>query len=129
MGLIILVAEDHEPSRNLLRRRFERLGHTVLEAIDGAEAVAATLNARPDIVVMDLSLPNMDGLEAWRAISEMSEAPPPAIALTAATIKDLEALCGELGFSAYFTKPCTFNELAATVDNLVASRQVRAVAG
>lgn len=128
MGLLILVAEDHEPSRSMLRKRFERLGHAVLEAADGAEAVAVTLNQRPDIVLMDLSLPKIDGVEAWRTIREMSDAAPLAIALTAAKIADLEALCGELGFSAYFTKPCSFRDLAAAIDELMASKNTRALA-
>lgn len=128
MSLLILVVEDHEPSRTVVRKRFERLGHSVLEARDGAEAVAMTLNQRPDIVLMDLSLPKLDGVEAWRAICEMSEAPPLAIVLTAATIGDLRAHCIELGFSAYFTKPCSFNALVATIDDLIGSRHQRALA-
>lgn len=119
MTVSILLVEDHEPSRAMLAERLRRSGFEVWTAVDGRHGVAATLERRPDIILMDLSLPSLDGVEAWRTICEMCDDPPPAIAMTACTIQDVQHLCVELGFSAYFTKPCVFADLVSEINRLV----------
>lgn len=124
MTMTILVVEDHEPSRSLLLTRLQRRGYPVIEASDGAQAVALTLEHAPDLIVMDLSLPVMDGIEAWRTICELAHAPPPAIALTATTIQDVRLACSELGFAAYITKPCDFAALIAEIERFTPQRAI-----
>lgn len=119
MSVSILLVEDHEPSRTMLSERLRRRGFEIFTAIDGRHAVAAALEHRPDIILMDLSLPALDGVEAWRIICDMCDDPPPAIAMTACTIQDVRNLCAELGFSAYVTKPCAFAELVSHIDQLL----------
>jgi CheY-like chemotaxis protein len=124
MTITILVAEDHEPSRMLLLTRLQRRGYRIIEAADGAQAVALTVEQTPDLIVMDLSLPVMDGIEAWRTICELMPTPPPAIALTATTIQDVRLACSELGFADYITKPCDFAALVAAIERLALQRAV-----
>lgn len=116
MGASILIVDDLEDHRALLARRLERLGFQIREAVDGADAVAITMNARPDVIIMDLSMPEMDGLEAWRMLQDMCDDPPPVIALTATRIRDVELACIEHGFSAFLEKPCATADLAAAIN-------------
>jgi CheY-like chemotaxis protein len=69
-GLNVLVADDHDDTRLLLRLRLEQLGYRVVEAADGEEAIEAAWRECPDIILMDLSLPKLDGLAATRRIRE-----------------------------------------------------------
>ena len=119
MSVSVLLVEDHEPSRAMLSERLRLRGFEDWTPIDGRHAVAAALEHRPDIILMDLSLPSLDGVEAWRTICDMCDEPPPAIAMTACTIQDVQSMCAELGFSAYVTKPCVFSELVSEINRLV----------
>lgn len=114
----ILIAEDDEPNRALLARRLKGAGYDVIVATDGADAVAKCLDFKPDLVLMDLSMPEMDGIDAWRAMLEMMETPPPVIALTGAQIRDLRLTCAELGFAAYIEKPYDFSNLLKRIEAL-----------
>lgn len=127
MPLTILVVEDHEVNRAMLCLRMRRLGHEVFEACNGAEAVAMAQQGALDLIIMDLSMPVMDGIEAWRMISELVDAPPPAIALTAITIRDVRLTCHDIGFSAYLTKPVDFAALVATIDRLTGAARALAM--
>ncbi|MBL8537492.1 MAG: response regulator [Hyphomonadaceae bacterium] len=120
MPATILVAEDHEPSRALLLTRLKKHGYHVISATNGAEAVSLTLENAPQLILMDLSLPVMDGIEAWCTIQEMTDHPPPAIALTAACIQEVRLTCEEIGFSAFLTKPCAFAALIAEIERALA---------
>jgi CheY-like chemotaxis protein len=114
----ILVAEDDEPSRTLIARRLTGAGYDVITATDGADAVAKCLNFRPDILLMDLSMPELDGVDAWRTLLEMMETPPPVVAVTGARIRDVQITCSELGFAAYIQKPYAFDELLKVIADL-----------
>ena len=114
----ILIAEDDEPNRALLARRLKNAGYDVIAAADGADAVTKCLDFKPDLVLMDLSMPEMDGVDAWRAMLEMVETPPPVIALTGAHISDLRVTCAELGFAAYIEKPYDFADLLKHIEAL-----------
>jgi CheY-like chemotaxis protein len=116
----ILLVEDNETNRDMLRRRLERKGYDVIVAIEGAEGVARTQADRPDIVLMDLNLPVLDGWEATRQIKANPQTQMiPVIALTANALtgdreKALAAGCDE-----YDTKPVDFNRLLGKIDALV----------
>jgi len=119
----VLVVDDLEENRALLARRLERVGFQVREAISGADAVACAIGERPDLIIMDISMPEIDGIEAWRILQEMCPNPPPIIALTAVCVRDLELTCLELGFSAYLQKPCDMALLKREIDTCLSLRE------
>ncbi|MGH7460685.1 MAG: response regulator [Pseudomonas sp.] len=81
---IILVAEDHRESREALRVLFEAFGYQVVEAANGRDAVAVALQTRPNLILMDVMMPEMDGCEATRTLRQMAETENiPIIAVTA----------------------------------------------
>ncbi|MEQ1618454.1 MAG: response regulator [Terricaulis sp.] len=127
MPLTILVVEDHAVNREMICLRLRRVGYRVNEARDGAQAVAMVQQDPPDIIIMDLSMPVMDGVEAWRMIKELVDAPPPVIALTAVAIRDMELTCSDLGFGAYLTKPVNFSALRAAIQSLTGAERAIAV--
>src|SRR3954463_4387973 len=80
----ILLVEDNELNRDMLSRRLSRRGHQVVEATDGEAALALAASERPDLILMDMSLPVLDGWEATRRLKAVPATRPiPAIALTA----------------------------------------------
>ena len=101
----MLVAEDSAAVRAVLVDLLTRDGFAVLEAADGAEAVAAVLASRPDVVLMDLAMPGMDGIEAARAIKgDERTREVPLIALTGHSSRSIEA--SRSGFERILVKPC-----------------------
>ena len=119
MGKILLV-EDNEMNRDMLSRRLVRAGHEVLIAEDGARGVAMAMSGSPDLILMDMSLPVLDGWEATRRIKATAELSKiPIIALTAhamATDRDkaLKAGCDE-----YDTKPIELERLLGKIRTLL----------
>ena len=116
MPITILVVDAIEADRSMLCRALKREGYDVIVAANGAEAVALTQEWRPEIMVTDLSMPHMDGIEAWRMISELIPDPPIAIVLTGLTIRDIRLICDEIGFHAFLPKPADFPRLLATIE-------------
>ena len=105
-NLTVLVVEDDDDSRYLMRLELERLGYLVSEAENGVKGVEIALREHPDIILMDLTLPEMGGLEATtriRSDPEMSEVP--IIAVTAHQESDFREEAKASGFNAYVTKP------------------------
>ena len=105
-NLTVLIVEDSEDSRYFMRLELEQLGYLVTEAEDGAKAVEIALRERPDVILMDLTLPVMDGLAATAMIrnnEQMSKAL--IIAITAHQQTELRAQAKASGFDAYVTKP------------------------
>lgn len=105
-NLTVLIVEDVDDSRYFMRLELEQMGYLVIEAEDGAKAVEIALRERPDIILMDLTLPVMDGLAATAIIrnnEQMREVP--IIAVTAHQESDLRAEAKASGFNAYVTKP------------------------
>ena len=102
----ILYVEDNEDNIFMLKNRLTRAGHTVLVAVDGAQGVAMALSERPDIILMDLSLPVLDG---WQATRQIKVAPDtnhiPVIALTANTMAGDREKALAAGCDDYDTKP------------------------
>jgi two-component system, cell cycle response regulator DivK len=108
----VLVAEDHDDTRFMLKVLLERKGYRVVEAGDGLEAVEAARRERPDIVLMDVSLPSLDGLAATRLMREretLRAVPVVAVSGHAAERDQTEALAA--GCSADHTQPIDFDRL------------------
>jgi PAS domain S-box-containing protein len=120
--LRVLVAEDNAINQLLMRRLIEKVGHDVLVAGDGREAVAM-LEAQPfDVVFMDVQMPELDGMAATAEIRRREAITGavrlPVIALTAAAMKGDRERCLDSGMDGYLTKPVNIRELAALLDRL-----------
>ena len=102
----ILLVEDNEMNRDMLSRRLERRGYEVVIATDGLAGVEAALSAKPDLVLMDMSLPLIDGWEATRRIrNNPATATIPIIALTAHAMAGDRQKALDAGCNDYDTKP------------------------
>lgn len=111
---MLLVVEDFEDSRFMLRRLLEIAGYRVVEASDGEQAVELAVQKRPALILMDLSLPKLDGLAATRKIRQhqtMGKVPIVAVSAHDAPESRIEAL--EAGCDEYVTKPIDFDNLNA----------------
>ena len=102
----ILLVEDNEMNRDMLSRRLERRGYQIAIAVDGAEGVAMATSENPDLILLDMSLPVLDGWEAARQLkaSDTTKAIP-IIALTAHAMSGDRERALEAGFNGYITKP------------------------
>lgn len=108
----ILLVEDYEGFRFSLRQLLELEGYQVLEAVDGESAVAQAEQSAPDLILMDLSLPGIDGLEATRRIRQIEQLKKvPIVALSAHDTQDMQADVDAAGFSGYLSKPVDFDQL------------------
>ena len=119
-SLRVLVAEDNRVNQLVIRRLLERLDHTVVLCGDGRAAVAAVEAARPDLVLMDVQMPEMDGFAATAAIRAREAAQPggrrlPIVALTAFAMKGDRERCLAAGMDDYLTKPIRRDQLAAVL--------------
>lgn len=116
----ILLVEDNEMNRDMLGRRLQRRGYKVLIAVDGAEGVAMAQANAPDLILMDMSLPVMDGWEATRRLKAAPETQTiPIIALTAHALSGDREKAIEAGCDDYDTKPIEFNRLLAKMETLL----------
>ena len=115
----ILYVEDNEDNVFMLKNRLTRAGHTVVIATDGAQGVAMALSERPDIILMDLSLPVLDG---WQATRQIKAAPGtkhiPVIALTANAMAGDREKALAAGCDDYDTKPVELPRLLAKIKSL-----------
>jgi CheY-like chemotaxis protein len=117
----ILIVEDNEMNRDLLTRRLVKKGYDVTVALDGLEGVAAAASQRPDLILMDVGLPGIDGHEATRRIRAQPDlARIPIIALTAHAMSDDRAKAIEAGCDDYDTKPVDLPRLLGKVEALLA---------
>ncbi len=108
----ILLVEDNEMNRDMLSRRLERRGFHVLLAADGAEGVATAQSEKPDLILMDMSLPVMDGWTATRLLkADPQTCSIPVIGLTAHAMAGDREECLEAGCDDYDTKPVEFQRL------------------
>ncbi|MFN3730344.1 MAG: response regulator [Fimbriimonadaceae bacterium] len=116
----ILLVEDNEDNRDMLSRRLERRGHEVIIAVNGLEGVEKATAERPDIVLMDISLPEIDGYEATRRIrSDEAIARTPIIALTAHAMAGDRERAIEAGCDDYDTKPIELPRLLQKIETLI----------
>ena len=116
----VLVADDKPSSRELIRTVLEHGGYEVLEAADGAEAVELALAAEPDLVLLDLSMPVLDGFAAVNQLrADARFAATPVVALTASAMDgDCERALAA-GFSGYLSKPLRLADLRGEVKRLI----------
>ncbi|HVF92544.1 MAG TPA: response regulator [Blastocatellia bacterium] len=111
-GKRVLLVEDFEDSRFSLSRLLEFEGYEVLEAEDGAQAIDLAINNKPDLILMDLSLPVIDGLSATKQIRQHeSMTSIPIIALSAHDLLDFQIKARDAGCTDYVTKPVDFSAL------------------
>ena len=116
----ILLVEDNELNRDMLSRRLARKGYEVVLAEDGAKGVAAAAAERPDLVLMDMSLPVLDGWEATRRLKAAPETRPiPVIALTAHAMSSDREKALEAGCDDYDTKPVELPRLLEKIERLL----------
>lgn len=113
----ILLVEDNEMNLDMLSRRLEKRGHQVLVAMDGARGVELAHAEQPHLILMDMSLPVMDGWEATRRIKSNGDTNHiPIIALTAHAIAGDRERCLEAGCDEYENKPVKFPQLIAKIN-------------
>jgi CheY-like chemotaxis protein len=116
----ILLVEDNEMNRDMLSRRLERNGFTVAVAVDGAEAIERALADPPDLVLMDLSLPVVDGWEATRRLKDDTRTRAiPVIALTAHAMESDRTRAREAGCDDFDTKPVELARLLEKIARLL----------
>ena len=109
---VIVVVEDDDDSRAMMKTLLGMKGYAVVEARDGLEAVAAVEQSRPHLILMDLTLPQMDGLDAARAMRNRAHLRDvPIIALSGHAAADYEAAAFAAGYTGYLTKPLDFDLL------------------
>lgn len=104
-GKLILVTDDNEINRLLASTILQAYGAEILEAINGLEAIEKVMNCDPDLILMDIQMPLMDGMEAIKEIRRRLTKKTPAIALTALALKGDNQKCLEAGFDDYLSKP------------------------
>ena len=116
MNKRILVVEDTEDNRRILRDLLTNAGFDVIEATDGERGVAAAREERPDLILMDIQLPVIDGYEATRRIKAMPEFKSiPIIVVTSYALSGDEGKAREAGCDAYVTKPYSPRALLAKI--------------
>jgi CheY-like chemotaxis protein len=119
----ILLVEDNEMNRDMLSRRLSRRGFEVLLAENGQSGVELTISERPDLILMDMSLPVMDGWEATRRIkADPATAGIPIIALSAHAMASDRETALQAGCDDYDSKPVDLSRLVQKIEQLLAAR-------
>jgi CheY-like chemotaxis protein len=116
----ILLVEDNELNRDMLSRRLERRGYEVVIAVDGEEGLRLAAETKPDLVLMDMSLPVLDGWEATRRLKTSAETKHlPVLGLTAHAMPSDREKVLEAGCDEYETKPIELPRLLAKIESLL----------
>ena len=116
----ILLVEDNEMNRDMLARRLQRKGFQIIAAVDGAQGVTMAQTHAPDLILMDMSLPGLDGWEATRQIKAAVETRSiPIIALTAHALSSDREKAIEAGCDDYDIKPIEFPRLLGKIEALL----------
>ena len=116
----VLIAEDSRDTRHMLKRALELKGYRVLEARNGLEAVDLALNLRPNLLIVDLNMPELDGLETIKNVRKRNSPvdPVPIVAITAFDVYGMEQAAIEAGCNEYMSKPFDLDELDKKLKNL-----------
>jgi len=126
LGVTIMVVDDNEPSRDALSRRLERRGYRILTAVDGQQAVATGQAALPELILMDLGLPGIDGWEATRQLkADSATRHIPIIVLSAHAMTNDRDLALAAGADDFDTKPVRFEQLLGKIETLLKGAHVR----
>jgi two-component system, cell cycle response regulator DivK len=121
----ILLVEDNEMNRDMLSRRLERHGYSVITASDGEQGHKMGVSEAPDLILMDIGLPDMDGWEVTRLLKLDEQARRiPIIALTAHALVTDREKAFEAGCDDYDTKPVDFVRLNEKIKKLIAEKRV-----
>ena len=120
----ILLVEDNEMNRDMLSRRLQRRGYEVIIAVDGQEGITMAQSESPDLILMDMSLPVIDGWEATRALKAADATNRiPVIALTAHAMSTDRDKAMEAGCDDYDTKPIELSRLLEKMESLLGGVQ------
>ncbi len=120
----ILIVEDNPLNMRLMRMTLRRKGYTLIEASNGEEALDKAVKEKPDLIIMDMQLPTISGVEATqrlRKIPELSRIP--VIAVTAYAMKGDQEKFIEAGCDAYLSKPINTRELPGFIENMLKQRK------
>jgi len=137
-SLRVLVAEDNPVNRLLATRLLQKLGHTVGSATNGREAVEHVRCDTPDLILMDVQMPEMDGFEATAAIRARESSLTakgraarriPIVALTAHALQGYREQCLDAGMDDYLTKPIKLDDLARTIERVMATASAATTVG
>ncbi len=124
MKIKVLLVEDSKTSVAIMQRELDLLGCECVVAGDGKEAVKKAGDERPDLVLMDMTLPKMDGIQATQEIRKIPESQTiPIIALTARAMPGDREKCLEAGCDDYLVKPISHRELAPRIEKLLQSKK------
>lgn len=119
----VLIIEDNEENRDALSRRLQRRGFEVLTAVDGRAGVKTATDELPDIILMDMNMPELDGWEATRQIkANPSTQQLPVIGLTAHAMTGDRERAIEAGCADYHTKPVEFPRLLSQIETILQNR-------
>jgi len=117
---LVLIVEDNEKNMKLARDILRAKGYETLEAVTGEEGVKLAKEKKPDLVLMDIQLPGINGIEAFKQLrADAKTAPIPVIALTASVAPTDRRQITAAGFDAFVSKPINLKEFVATVKRLV----------
>ena len=120
-GALILVVDDFEDNREIYAQFLRFSGYRVAEAVDGLDALAKAADLRPDLIVMDLSLPRLDGWEATRQLkNDPVTRAIPVVALSGHALGGLEDRVRVSGCDSFVTKPCIPADLEAEIRRVLA---------
>lgn len=122
-GQTLLLVEDNEDNRIIYSTVLRHVGYRVVEAEDGAQAIALARSERPDLILMDISIPEVDGWEATRILrGDPTTSAIPIIALTAHALADDRVRALEVGFTSYLAKPIEPRAVVAEVRRWIGDR-------
>jgi len=125
MGKTILIVEDEPRNLKLLRDLLQRFGYEILEALDGEQGVKLAGEKMPDLILMDIMMPKMDGLEATRIIKANTKTKHiPIIALTSYAMKGDREKTVEAGCDGYIAKPIDIKEVLKAIEHYLTVKQV-----
>ena len=117
----VLIVEDNEKNRKLLRDILQHMGHATLEAATGHEGVRLALQEVPDLILMDIQLPDIDGIQALRQIrGQRALDATPVLAVSASVMPDEQQKIVTSGFDAFITKPIDLKQFRETVSQFLA---------
>ena len=120
---LFLLVEDFEDSRFMMRRLLEMAGYAVIEASDGEQAVEMAIREQPELILMDLSLPKLDGLAATRKIRQHREsANTPIVAISAHDSPECRTEALAAGCDEYVTKPIDFDQLGEVLKHFLSTK-------
>lgn len=118
---VILIVEDNDKNMKLVRDILQHRGYTTLEAVTGGDGVRLARERRPDLILMDIQLPDIDGIAALRLIREDAALDgTPILAVSASVMPDDQHKIVTSGFDAFITKPINLKQFLATVQRFLA---------